>query len=381
MKASTTIHMRDGFGTMLAIIKDWHRLEYYRRENQVGYLYLDLDPSQVDAGLFYTLKDGYRFEVWRQVGGNTPYLDGETVFFLEKWGYKIDSSGKEVFHIECADANVIWKRTIVAYPDGHGKAEFGPNYADTSLKVLCEENRGTACDDTTRNCSAYLAQEADRNEGPMLYKKYSYENVLDCMQEICADSLEAGTYLVFDTVWTSPTMLEFRTYIRQRGRNHGSDSQDIVTISRERKNLEEPEYMEDHSEESNFIYAGGEGVGSARVIATAQLSVAVNASPFSRRERFVAAVNTGDSNYTQAEANAALVMYKAKKSLTGRIVDTEGCMDGVHYRYGDIVYAEYRGMGFDAHIDTLHVTIQNGKEYRENIIRSEGLVPRLIAWS
>jgi hypothetical protein len=379
MSATITITVRDALGNKLTEIHNWQRLEYFRKENTVGYMYLDLDPSQVDPSVFGNLQVDYRFEPWRKVEGMAAYLDGEAPFLLKKWGFSLDTSGKERYHLECKDPNSIWSGVVVAYPEGNGKAEFGPNNADNALKVLARENRGTQADDTTRSIATYLSVEVDKSLGPSTYKLYSYLNVLDCMQEIASDSLVLGTYLVFDTVWKSASMLEYRTYTGQRGLFHGIGSSDIVTISRRRKNLEEPELMEDHSNEYNYIYCGGAGEGSSRVIKTAKLSIAMGLSPFNRREKFISSADD-NTDHVQAEANAQLGLDKAKKSISGRIVDTRGCMDGVHYRWGDMVYIEYRDQGMNAHIDTLHVTIEQGKETRENRVRSEGGI-MYTAWS
>jgi hypothetical protein len=367
MTTKSFVFIRDAFGNMLTVVSAWNKLDYKRKENEVGQLTLTLDPSQVDPAIFDQLRVDYRLEVWRQVGGYAPYLDGETIWFLRKWGYKMNARGEEMYTLECRDANYIWgdPGTIAAYDTGNNKAELGPLPADDALKLLAAENRGSTATDTTRDLTAYMTIAGDQSLCSNIHKQYAWRGILATMQEICADAYKAGEYLVFDTVYTSPTMLEFKTYKNQRGNDHGGASADIVTINRHRMNLEEPELVEDHLDEANYIYATGQGEKGGRILATASLDNAVGQSPFNRREKFV----TSDGNTTakvQAEANAAVMLYRARRRITGRIVDTAGCQDGIHYRWGDIVFVEYRGRGYNAHIDAMHVTLEKGKETREN---------------
>jgi hypothetical protein len=369
----TTVNMRDAYGNMLGVIRNWHRLEYFRKENAVGYMYLDLDPSQVDPLIFANLQVDYRFEPWRQVGGNVPYLDGETIFFLRKWGYSIDSSGRERFRLECTDANYILASHNCAYSSDDGKAVISSLPAEDAIKTIVDENMGSAATDTTRDLTTYMTIQAVglTPAGPTVTEyQYSRRQILDVLQDLANYSLKNGTYLVFDIVYVTPSTLQFRTYQNQRGLDHGRDSGDIVTVSRERKNLEEPDLTEDHTDEWTYIYAGGQAEGGGDIIATASNTVEMGLSPFNRREKWLSS-NATTSDAVQADADLAVMTYRQKYSLSGRIIDTAGCLDGVHYRWGDRIYAEYRGKGFDAHLDVMHVTIQEGKEIRENRFRSE----------
>jgi hypothetical protein len=368
----TTVNMRDAYGNMLGVIRNWHRLEYFRKENAVGYMYLDLDPSQVDPLIFANLQVDYRFEPWRQVGGNVPYLDGETIFFLRKWGYSIDSGGRERFRLECADANYILASHNCAYASDDGMAVISSLPAEDAIKTIVDENMGAAAIDTTRDLTAYMTIQAVglTPAGPTVTEyQYSRRQILDVLQDLANYSLKNGTYLVFDVVYVTPALLQFRTYQDQRGLDHGSDSGDIVTVSRERKNLEEPDLSEDHSDEWTYIYAGGYD-GDSQVVVTATNAVEMGLSPFNRREKWISS-NASTTDAMQSDADLAVMEFRQKNSLSGRIIDTAGCLDGVHYRWGDRIYAEYRGKGFDAHLDVMHVTIQEGKEIRENRFRSE----------
>jgi hypothetical protein len=371
--AETYILVRDQFGNILTTVRNWHRLEYFRKENTVGYLYLDLDPSQVDPLVFSNLQVDYRLEPWRQVGGNVPYLDGETIFFLRKWGYSIDSQGRERFRLECRDPLYILEGHNCAYSDDDGMATISSLPAEDAIKTIVDEQMGAAAIDTTRDLTTYMTIEAVglTPAGPTVTEyQYSRRQILSVLQDLADYSLENGTYLIFDIVYVTATLLQFRTYQSQRGVNHGSDSGDIVAISRERKNLEEPELMEDHTDEWTYIYAGGHGDGESQIVKTATNTTELGLSPFNRREKWISS-NASTDNAVQADADLGLMTYRPKNVLSGKIIDVPGCLDGIHYRWGDRVYAEYRGKGFNAHLNTMHVTIEEGKETRENHFVSE----------
>jgi hypothetical protein len=372
---TTQFYLRDPQGNLLTIFQNLVRAEYARGENKTGYMYLDFDPSSIDATLF---RLDARIEPWRTIGGLAPYLDGETVFFVRKWGWSMDASGREIFRIYAEDANYLLDSRIVAYDSTSAYANSdSTDQGDDLMKGLVRQSLGVDATDTARRINTWLTVAADLSLAPGITKAFARNLISTVLNEIAAESFQQGTYLVYDIVYTGPTTLEFRTYTTQRGNNHGRTSGQTVVISRERKNFEEPSFVEDHENEITYVYAGGQDTGANREVLTATNTVAVGQSPFNRRELWVDARAVDNPDKTkmtaaiQSEANAALQENRARKTLTGRIIDTEGCQDGVHYRYGDIVYAEYRGQGYDAHINMLHVTIEGGRETRENQIRAE----------
>jgi hypothetical protein len=364
---STQLYFSDPFGGMQTIIKKFSRLEYMRAENKVGWLTLDVDPRHFDTHL---LRLDERIEPWRQVGGNQPYLDGESVFFLRKWRRRIDTQGREYLRLWCWDANYLLAGRAI--PNASGGAYTKKTAAiDDLMKAIVREQLGSLSWDAYRDYGSQFAVQANLSAAPSTTKEFFGRQVLGTLSDLAAESLTSGTYLAFDIVYVDATHLEFRTYTGQRGINHGNTSGQRVIVSREARNLEEPETTEDHENEYPYIYAGGQGVGSGWEPATAGNTAAVYASPWNRRDIYVRSGGTGVTASSQSEANAALSNYRARKSLTGKLVDTKSCMDGVHYRYGDVVYAQAFGQGYDAHLSSLHVTIEAGHETRENPIRGE----------
>jgi hypothetical protein len=361
------IYVRDPFGNLQDVISRWVRLEYARGESKTGYMYLDLDPNSIDTSFF---KVDARIEPWRQVGSNPPYINGESIFFVRKFGFFVDTYGREVFRVTARDANYLVNGRNVDYAAGSAQASK-TDQIDDMIKAIVRENMGTLATDTTRSLSPWLSVQVDLTAAPSTTKEFSHRQISDVLAELINESFEKGTYLAYDIIYTSPTTLEFRTYVGRRGVDHGKASSIPVVVSRKRRNLENAESYEDHTDEFTHITAGGQGVGATRVIMTATDTAAIGLSPFNRREKFIDARMSSTDAGVQAEADAELYLNRARKVLTGRIVDTDNCKFGVDYRFGDVVYAEYNNIGYDAHVNTMHVIEEGGRETIDCQIRGE----------
>lgn len=367
MASPVSVVFRNPMGVELATLRDYTRLEYARKECEFGVMDLTLPADDLDKDM---LMLDARLEPWVRVGSK-KFLDGESVFFLRDWKYQ-NAGGERTWQLKAFDANYLYDGAIVAYNSGNAYTEK-VDYADDLIKAIARENLGALATDTTRNLSAWFTIAADLGLAAQSHKAFSRRQLLTVFQELAEESRQRGTYLTFDTVYTSPTQLTLKTYTGSRGVDHSADSGDPVKISEDSGTLVDPELDEDHAEEHNYIYAGGQGVGAARAIATASDAERMGASPFNRREFFVDGRNapTDDADYLASEAQAALRAARAKKVLTGKIVDTEGLVYGIHYGFGDILSATCQGVTFDAHLDTIHVTVEGGVITRDNRIRGE----------
>jgi len=369
---STQLRVRNPQGNLLASYSDYVKLEYARGHNKTGWMRADFSPNAVNPDYF---RLDTRLEPWRQIDGQTPYLDGETIFFVRKSGYTINASEQEVFRVYGYDANYLLEGRTVAFYSGSAQAsKSGP--ADDLMKEIVTEqllgdNLYPSLYRSLNSWGDYFAVQTNLSAAPSVPKEFAWRQVSEVLPELAAASARLGTYLVYDTVYATESRLEFRTYTGQRGVNHGNTSGQRVVISRERRNLEQPEYYEDYTNQVTYSYAGGQGVGPSREIVSLVDQPELERSPFNWREIFQDARNSDTTAGITSEAYNILQENRVRKVLTGKILDTAGCQDGVHFRYGDIVYAEYRGHGFDAHIDAMHVTIEGGRETRVNQIRGE----------
>jgi hypothetical protein len=244
-------------------------------------------------------------------------------------------------------------------------------HCDDLMKAIVRENMGALALDTTRDLSAYLTVQIDKSLAASSHKAFQFQNLLKIFQELATESFQRGTYLVFDTVYTGPSTLEFRTYTTMRGNDHGRNSKQPVVINMANKSLEDPLIEFDHSQEVSQVYAGGQSAGVVRAIYPLGDPARIGQSPLNRREQFVDASNTEDADQLETEARTALHAGRSKTVLTGRIVDTDDLIYGLHYGFGDLLVAEHMGYSFDAHLDTIHGVFENGALVMDNRIRGE----------
>ena len=369
---STKLIVRTPQGATVTEYTNFTRLEYARGENKTGWMYVDFAPQAVNPDHF---RLDTRLEPWRSIDGAAPYLDGETVFFVRKWGWVIGSDGAELFRVYALDANYLLESRIVGFYADSAQASKTAAADDMMKEIVTEQLLGDnlypSAYRSLNSWGDYFAVQANLTAAPSLTKDFAWRGVGEVLQDLAAASAQQGTYLVYDTVRVTDSRLEFRTYTGQRGINHGNLSGQRVVISRERLNLEQPEFYEDHTTQVTYSYAGGMGIGDQREIVSLVDQPELERSPFAWREAFQDARNSDTTAGITSEARSILQDNRLKRVLTGTIIDTPGCMDGIHFRWGDVVYAEYRGQGFDAHIDALHVTISGGRETRVNQIRAE----------
>ncbi len=346
-------------GTVKTILtpSDWFKLEYIKKENDFGSLYLDLPPIY-DANHF--LVDD-RLEVMMSVEGGSFVLDMDSVWFIRLMRFKIDENNKEFIHILAYDATQLLNRRIVAYPSGtaySGKLDK----ADDMIKAIARENFGTLASDTNRDISEYMSIDPDYSLCPEIEKSFAWRKVLPLLQEIADDSNTNGTYLSFDIVYDTDSKVRLKTYVGCRGVNRGLSSGNPLVVSIDNGVLSYASVTFDHTEEFNFIYAGGRGEGVNRILATAYDNARINMSPYNRVEDWVDSSNDDNENTPESEANSRLKECAPKISINGHMQQTPSKLYNIDFGYGDIIVAKYKNFMFDVHLDTINVIIDsNGK--------------------
>jgi hypothetical protein len=276
---SHQIYVRDPFGNMQVILSRFSRLEYARGESKVGYMYIDFEPSNINTNFF---RVDARLEPWRQVGNNAPYLNGETVFFVRKSGFAVNASGADVFRVVAKDANYLCSGRRVLYASGKPQANKTEEI-DNMMRAIMRENAGSLATDTARDLSPWLSVQVDLSAAPSTTKEFSYRKITDVFSELINKSIDMGTYLAYDIVYTSATTLEFRIYTGCRGIDHSRASANTVVVSREHRNLENAEFYEDHIDEFTHVSAGGQGIGDERIVKPASNAAAIGRSGYINR--------------------------------------------------------------------------------------------------
>lgn len=378
MTVEYSIRVADAFGQPLFETQQFLEagnqpgLHYVLSAGKIGALTVTL-PSDFDTRL---VKDG-RIGVWRSVNGGAAKLDGESVFLIRRWDYGDDWTTVTALH-----ANHLLFRRYVMYTPGARYAGGSGGVltyfagkilpADYMIKDVANENYGALIvnadrfgTDTRANVVTYLTVAPNVSLGPSLdLENFAGVNIYDFVQQVCDASMAAGTYLIVEIVAPTEGTLELRTYTTLRGVDRRASTGSPLLFSRERGNLENAILTIDATNEITFAAVSPDNGYT--------LGTSLNLpgdSPFDRIEVFA---NSNTTNTTALGNEAAALVRNGRpiKTLTADLVETDTAIRGVHFDYGDLVTVEHRGQQFDARLDVLEISVQQGQEQTRMQFRS-----------
>lgn len=359
-------------GVRIAQMDSFLALSYARVVNDYGVMTLDLDPD-TDRNLFR--KHG-RLGIWRQPTGGGLGLEMDTVWLVNDVYRVMLASGERRLRIEAQSA--LWLITepgrIVAYAAGSAQADKAATAADDLIKEFVYENIGAGATDVDRRWNTLITIAPDETLGIAVDKAAARRNLLLVCQEIADQSAQLGYPVYFDIVCPSYGLLEFRTWINQRGADRRAGSANPLILSPEMGAVSESEYHESYKNEATYIYAGGQGEESAREIATASDTARIGSSPFGRRELFRDARQGATGASLTAEANSALYAARPRRLYTATLTDTEQVKYGRDWRWGDRITVQDFGEQFDCEISAVKVNVANGKETVGAALRAEEII-------
>lgn len=365
MAASYELMLQTPTAQPLRTLPRIHRCSYTRGENVAGEMTLQWPAGIYDLGQFQPFG---RILIQRQVAGGNPYVDLETPWFIVDGPYRaLADDGTEIERVDCVDGiGLILANRNIAYNDYTSYTlKLAP--ADDLLKALVRENAGSLASDTARDLTGYMNVQPDESGAPIIrIEGIARQQLLDVLQDVAAASAndDDPMWLGFDVVLADQNsgLLEFRTYLRQRGVDHrwptGSPP---VLFSDETGSLAAPETGILYGESASYIYVGGAGVGTIRAIAPASDDALIALSPFGRREKFIDGSQITDPDALQALAEAELRNARPRKYLTARINEVETALRGVHWDYGDYATASFRADTYDVRIDKISVRLEPGE--------------------
>ena len=376
------IILKDANGIKLcASIDNFVSAEYTRSVNSVGACKLVMSDSDIikTVNSWDKFKIDGRIEFWRSVNGAPMYLDGETVYFIRKVERDLAEDGSQIMTFTGEDTiSLLNRRTAI--PDMVALAAYYDitvaKEADNMLKDIFKNYLGADADTVATaaygnvpagtgvgfNWNAYITQQINLTAAQQTTKKFPNRNVLQIMQEIAQDSATLGTYLAFDIVSDGQSM-QFRTYTGQRGLDRRASTGNALLIGPEVGNVLACHYEDDHSNEATYLVSGaGVPVFSAE---------REGISPFGRIMRNIPPAPAGTAAQQTAYTNSQLRYNRPKKLFITTMIQTEGCLYGKHYGYGDYVTASTWGRQFDCHLDASDIKIQNGEENVICLFRGE----------
>jgi hypothetical protein len=369
MQSMHSVYACDPFGVRLGDASAFVSLKYARVANDIGTATVVL-PGRFKRQLLRA-PDG-RLEIWRRTANKREVLETETTWLIKKIEDSRDEQGKTVIVVEADTPLCLLKEPgrFVNWTAGSANATV-TDALDDAIKFVARTNIGSSAG-AGRDLSAYITIGPDNGLAPSDTKSFAWRDPLLVMQEMAYSSAQQGVYLAFDMVAPTPDTLEFRTYVQQRGVDHRFPAgMNPVMIGPEFGNMGACSLTTDWRDEVTYAKAGGRGEGADRLTATAQDNIRIGTSPFGLREKFVSATQYETAVGLDGEAEAAVRQGRPKTIFRGQILDTPDTRYGVHWAWGDYVTVQAFGRLFDARIEAIEVTVEQGKETINAWVRSD----------
>ena len=364
MSAEYEIWLTTDKGVRLAPLNDVVWMQASRTANRIGYL-SGRWPWTLDDNL---IKPDHMVQVWRAPAGGRlklwrPYL-------IRRWRFETGSQGDQFVYIGGRDPNELLRRRIVAHYANETNATASAEEADDLMKRIVTDSIADGSNpsvDAGTRVWGDLSIAGDLTDGPQITKDFAWTKLLTrsgmgILPAIADASREAGTEVWFDvavnSVSATSITFQFRTFTDQPGQDMTSKAR----FDEARGNLMQPALEYDHSEEENYIYAGGQGVEDDREIQQVYDADLYNVSQWNRCEAFEYATSQSAANGVREAGRARLREGRPVKRFEGEPVDTEATRFGLHWDFGDKVRARYRNEEFDAIVKNVVLHLSRGVE-------------------
>lgn len=349
------IYLDDQLGNRFTLLDSFSALRWQRTVNDVGFCTFSIAANLWDTNWF--AKDN-RVEIWRAADASSA-LTLEMVGFMRRKRQTMNGA-LETVEITALDQNYLLTSRVVNPPTSQIGTRYAADNLDDVMKAIVTAALGSGAG--TRAITSYgFSVEADTSAGPSVAVKGSanLKVLLTALRDIHAKSRIAGTPTYFDVVPASPSTLEFRTFINQRGsdRTFGSTNNPNI-VSVENETLRNPVLVQDYTDELTYVYARSSQTGQ---MAERSDSIRNAETGFSRRELFLWSREGGDALTTLADAEVQRGMPTVQ--FSGELVDGGDWKYGVDWGLGDRVTVNYGGKQMDVELMTVRAEVDsNGKE-------------------
>lgn len=329
-------------GVRIQNLSDYLSISATRVANGIGQFALSL-PRSFDESL---LKEDRMVQVWRKPTGGVRTL--WQVYFIRDWEFVWTRQG-ESLEVIGPDCNDLLARRIVAGYSGSAEAQKSIMAADDMMKEVVSESQLDTAEPTpdagTRLWSNFSVQ-SDSGDGPTVSQSFAFDYLLTesgngALAQIANSAAGEGTEVFFGVrpiIGNGSISFEFWTKTGQPGQN----VTDLVIFSPQNNNMKEARLRRLTAGEENYIYAGGQGEGSARNVQQAYSAARYGASKWNRREGFISDTRQDGDAATLSAAYGRLNQAAVKWRFSGTPMDVEGTRFGVHWNFGDRVTAKYR---------------------------------------
>lgn len=362
MGAKHRLVVRTHDGEYLAELDRWTSLQYGRFINNPGWWMMvlpgDTDPLFPDVDRI--------IEFYRKPVGGEERL--EMVGFTRYWDWFESGPENELLRIGGEDAIGLLDRRIIAFAAASSQSSK-TEPADDILKAIVRENMGVDAPLTEANRPRAFPPdhfEVTNNFGaaPEVARSFAWRNVLDVLVEVAEASGTHGTPLYFDVNSTGPGTFAFNTYVNLIGADRTARTGDKpVVFSRENGNIRNPFLRIDHREEHNYIWGGGQGQESSRVIDPEKDLLRIGRSIWGKREAFQDAREESTVQGVADKAFERLQKDRPRRIFRGELLDTPQTAYGIDWAYGDKITVRYKNEEFEGVVNNINFTVdQNGKE-------------------
>lgn len=372
MPSQTTIRVTDPYGAFLfetaafLEIGNSPGLRYVLNCGKVGAMTVTLPPEFNER----LPKDG-RIHIMRSVNGAAAIREGGSCFLIRAWEYAEDYTTVTALH-----ANDLMRRRHSLWAAETANSEQDSLWTEFAMANVWDQNfAGSITSDraydttagtgnsTQADISAFVTRDSERETGPAVALFYPWQNILDVMQSLSENSLEGGTFLVPEITCPTESTLHLRFFAGQRGQDRRLSTGSGLLFAAARGNLDNAIMTVDATEEITVVQAGGadrdvfSGSDAGLSNRIAADTARMGESPFGRIEAFVDSGNATDLAMILADAASVLRSGIPRITAVGDLVETDQCIRGIDFDYGDYVTVQVRGVQYNMRLNILEVTL------------------------
>lgn len=321
------LDIRSEAGVKLAEVSDFLWLSMVRKVKKPGYVTIGLP---FDHALMGYIGNRYQIEVWRRDEDlDIPwYKEFDAIYRGNRYEQRGANNSLEITASGLLEM-LAWR--VVAYKSGKvDLSTFTAQPAETIMKRLVSYNAGanatTANERLREGAISGLTVQADGAGGSVLDWACSMDGLLDTLSKLA--DVGGGD---FDLIkGTDNASWDFRWYAGQRGTDRSGD----VVFALGRGNMGDPSYSYSQNDERTVCLVGGQDSGESRefVTRTGATYSAGNDSEF-----FLNATDIKTTAGLEARGDQALKKRLPEEKFSFGVLQTPGCLYGLHYFLGDLV--------------------------------------------
>lgn len=368
--------MFDTNGIKQNILQGWNRFEFTQRVNAPWNHALTIEMSSEDERASF-FRDSVDVDWMLQAHRIDPLTNQKDLVYEGFNRTVVDQArvtGDIIFNLYGSGYTELLKRSVVVPPAGSENSNK-QGVAETIAKEFVDEQQVNPVD-TTRVMPG-LTVEANAATGEPAEYSARYTNLFTVVSRIAEQgALDFG--IVGGAV---PGTFEFQMrHIWGLDRNvENIDGNPPTIFDMGFGNMSIPIFSKNFSEQVTFVYVGGAGQGTGRLITEVTDTITVALSPWNRREAFVNASQENTLGGLWTHGKSYLNEHSSPPSFNFKILQTPGTRWLEDWELGDIVTARYFGNDFLKKVDEVSVAITSNPGSQREYIQVE-LLDIIPAW-